>query len=556
MDIDYEALLQLFLTESEEGLVALEEGIITLERRPQDGEILAEIFRLVHTLKGDAGMLGVTPLAEVAHQLEDLLERVRDGHRSVDGGLITLLLHSVDVLRDLLARAEEGSEDVGPDHPALLSLLRAAAQRSDETLATASPTTPRPGTQEAAGLSEQQTKSLRVPIDKLDALLDLASEIVIARGQLTQGFGDLTLGRRQLLEFHRQSDRLYRNLQESVMNLRLVPIGPSFRRHVRTVRDLARGNGKQAQLNIEGADVEVDTAMIEQLRDPLMHMIRNALDHGIETPEVRREKGKNPVGQITLRAAYHDRGILIELTDDGAGLRREKIRSRAQALGLVPSDEPSSGETSSRLDNLIFDPGFTTAHDITRLSGRGVGMDVVRRNVEALRGTVTVRSQKDQGTTFTVQLPLTLAMIDGFRVSLGDETYILPLDSIVESMALPASDSAGVHHRTSGVLDLHGETVPYLRLRRILNIDAAPPVRENVVVVRHKSGPVGLVVDAIHGQSQTIIKPLERILGNIGDIAGSTVLGDGHVALILDVPGLLARHVPPAPREGAEAMTP
>ncbi len=549
MEIDFEALLQLFLTESEESLVALEEGIVTLERRPQDGEILAEIFRLVHTLKGDAGMLGITPLAEVAHKLEDLLEIVRDGHGRIDGGLITLLLHSVDVLRGLLARAEEGSEEVGPDQPALLSLLSAAAHQAGDATAASSDPEPETADPQPVLLSEQQMKSLRVPIGKLDALLDLAGEIGIARGQITQALSDPTIDRRQLLELHRESDHLFRSSQQSVMDLRMVPIGPSFRRHARTVRDLARGNGKQAQLTIEGAEVEVDTAIIEQLRDPLMHMIRNALDHGIETPEVRRKKGKNPVGDVTLRAAHRDRGILIELTDDGAGLNRERIRARAQALGLLTPEDSSSGEAISKLDNLIFDPGFSTAHDITRLSGRGVGMDVVRRNVEALRGTVTVHSQRDRGTTFSIQLPLTLAVIDGFRVDLGKEAYILPLDSIIESVELPFSERTSTHQRATGVIDLRGETLPYLRLRKIFNIDASPPARENVVVVHHESGPVGLVVDAIRGQRQAILKPLERVLGNLDGITGSTILGNGQVALILDVAGLLARNVPHKPME-------
>ncbi len=557
MEVDFEALMQVFLTESEEGLVALEEDIVTLERQPRSSETLAEIFRLVHTLKGDAGMLGVTPLAEVAHQLEDLLERIRGGRMEIDSGLITLLLHSVDVMRGLLTRVEEGNDGVGPDQPVLLSLLEAAVHKSGGPSATPTLAASQLDTAPLGLLTEQQTKTLRVPLDKLDNLLDLTGEVGIARGQFTQALNDPTFDRQQLLEFHRESDRLHRNLQESVMNLRMVPLGPSFRRHVRTIRDLAHGNGKQAQLVIEGAEVEVDTAIIELLRDPLMHMIRNALDHGIETPEVRLEKGKNPVGEITLRAAYRDGGILIELADDGAGLRRERIRARAQSLGLAttledpPVDEQdtTSSQSSTQLDHLIFDPGFSTADDVTALSGRGVGMDVVRRNVELLRGTVRVNSERDQGTTFSIRLPLTLAVIDGFRVGLGAETYILPLESIVESVELPASESAGARYRASGVVDLRGNSLPYLRLRQLLHVDAAPAARENVVVVRHQGDSIGLVVDEIHGQSQVIIKPLERFLGGLDGITGSTILGDGKVALILDVAGLLARNVPRAPME-------
>jgi two-component system chemotaxis sensor kinase CheA len=609
VDLDYEALLQIFLTETEEGLARLEQGLVTLESHPGDREALDEVFRVIHTLKGDAGMLGFSAVSEVAHALEGLLDRARAGELTIDGGIITLLLHAVDVLRGLLASSEEGHEEAGPDQPVLLELLAAAARRGDEAArkgATAEPRSASGGSGDdsrgddagvppaSAGLlADQQARSLRVPVDKLDKLLDLTGELGVARGQLALALstalagvahehattrslrrgslkthparrisaprsggapGPDSRGYRALLEMHRETDRLHRELQELVMNLRMVPVGPAFRRHVRTVRDLARASGKQAQLTLTGADVEADTSMVEGLRDPLTHMIRNALDHGIERPEVRLRQGKDPVGEVRISAGYRDGGIRIEVADDGAGLDRNRIFERARSLGLAV-DSSSPGP---RWDSMIFQAGLSTVDDVTELSGRGVGMDVVRRNVEALRGSITVTSEPGRGTTFAIQLPLTLAVIDGFRVGLGDETYVLPLDAIVESLELPrsrrASAAAGAaparaSARGSGVLDLRGQTVPYLRLRELLAVPSAPPERENVVVVRHDSGPVGLVVDAIHGQSQTIIKPLGPLVRTQPGITGSTLLEDGRVALILDVAALLNRNVCSLPTE-------
>jgi two-component system chemotaxis sensor kinase CheA len=370
-------------------------------------------------------------------------------------------------------------------------------------------------------------------VHKLDRMLDLSGEIAIARGRLAEML-ERGASAADVLEAHRETDRLYLDLQELIMKARMVPIGPSFHQHVRTVRDIATAQGKQARLVVEGEDVEVDTAVIEYVRDPLTHMVRNALDHGIEAPEVRRAAGKDPCGRLVLRA-YHEAGsMVIQVSDDGAGLDRKRIADKAVAMGLAADGARLSDEDLARV---VFEPGLSTAERVTELSGRGVGMDVVRRNVEALRGSVALESERGLGTTVTIRVPLTLAIIQGFKVGIGEEAYILPLDAVVECLELPAEETAS--SAESGVVNLRGKPLPYLRLRDHFGLSGARPPRENVVVVQHGAQTAGVVVDALHGESSTVIKPLGVMFKAIPGVAGSSILGNGRVALILDVAGLL-----------------
>lgn len=334
----------------------------------------------------------------------------------------------------------------------------------------------------------------------------------------------------EILEAHREADRLYLDLQELVMKARMVPVGPLFQQQLRVVRDLARAQGKQVQLAVEGADVEVDTSIVEHIRDPLTHMVRNAVDHGIETPEERSRRGKPATGQLVLRAFHEGGSIVVQVEDDGGGLDRARIAAKAKALGLSP-------EPGDALLRLIFEPGFSTSERVTDVSGRGVGLDVVRRNVEALHGSVSAESPEGRGTTITLRLPLTLAIVQGFRVGVGGETYILPLDSVVECLDLPAG--GGGTGEATGVLGLRGQPLPFLRLRRHLGVPGDAPGREAVVVVRHGGATAGIAVDQLLGESQTVIKPLSRLFQGLPGISGSSILGDGRVALILDVGGLL-----------------
>ncbi len=331
------------------------------------------------------------------------------------------------------------------------------------------------------------------------------------------------------------------------MKLRMVPVGPTFRRYRRTVRDLAESHGKVTRLVTEGEDVEGDATVIEHLRDPLTHLVRNALDHGIEPPETRSMAGKDPCGLVTLAARHEAGTIVIELSDDGAGIDRERLLERARDSGIAPE----GGDLSEReIERLIFEPGFTTAERVSDLSGRGVGMDVVRRNIEALRGSVNVESRAGEGTSIIIRLPLTLAIIDGLTVGVADETFFIPLETVVKSVELPLDERRRPGGR--GVLNLRGTTLPWVRLRRLFRLAGSPPARENVVVVERRRGRLaGLVVDALQGQSQAVIKPLAKLFRGLPGISGSTILGNGRVALILDVPGLL--HLAEEPEYLADA---
>jgi two-component system, chemotaxis family, sensor kinase CheA len=540
MDIDREALVQLFLAESSEQIGGMEESVLRLEAQPGDTEAVARTFRYAHTLKGNASSLGFPVVAELAHAFEDVLGEVRAGHREVTPALASVLLRAVDALRDLVPRAARGEDELAPDHREALAALRATRSAGAPGERRASPgrraadlITPL----EVGAVRAQRT--LRVDLDKLDAMVNLVGELVVARGRLGQTLLDARAGDTALDAFH-ETERLSSDLQRLVLETRMVPLGPTFRQLTRTVRDLATTHGKQARLVIEGADVEVDTSIAEKVRDPLTHMVRNAMDHGIELPQARIAAGKPAVATIVLRARHEGSNVVIELSDDGAGLQCARILARARTRGLVAEGAQLS---EREIFELIFRPGFSTAESVTELSGRGVGMDVVRRNVASLRGSVEVASSEGQGASFTLRLPLTLAVIAGFVVAAGGETYVLPMDTVRECVDLPAGGDAS--HGT-GVLDLRGEPVPYLRLRRALGAGPGGG-RESVVVVARDGGLAGLAVDAVLGEGQVVIKPLDRSLHGVRGLAGCTILGDGRVALILDVPSLMAEALAGAP---------
>ncbi|HST59881.1 MAG TPA: chemotaxis protein CheA [Longimicrobium sp.] len=535
MDIDLNAVIEVFLAEAEEGLAAMENALLALEAQPGDAEPLHTVFRIAHTLKGDAATLGFRPVADFAHAVEDLLERLRAGEAAPTAERIALLLRAVDALRALIPAAAEGRDELSPAEHALLADVAASATEApgtdeDAPQVAVAPSVPADGAAPAA------RRTLRVDVAKLDQALDLVGEIAIARGRMARLLGD-GASRASLVEAHEEAERLHLELQEAVMKLRMVPLGPVFRPHLRTVRDLAAATGKRVRLVLEGEDAEVDTTVAQHLREPLLHMLRNAVDHGIETPDARRRAGKDPVGTITLSARHEGGGILVRMTDDGAGMDRARILARARTRGMVRDGEALSDAETLRL---VLEAGFSTAETVTDLSGRGVGLDVVRRGVEALRGSVQLESRAGEGTTLTLRLPLSLALIDGFSVGVADETYVVPLESVVECLELPADR---LEAEAAGVLSLRGEALPFLRLRDFLSVPGAAPRRESVVVIRHDAGRAGLVVDTLHGGGQAVIKPLGRVLKQVPGVSGSTILGNGRVGLILDVPALLRRAV-------------
>ncbi|HEX6372641.1 MAG TPA: chemotaxis protein CheA [Longimicrobium sp.] len=532
MEIDMAAILPVFLAEAEENLAQVEDALLALEASPGDVEALNTVFRAAHTLKGNAANLGLAPVAEFAHGVEDVLDRLREGAIVLTAPLAGLLLRAVDALRALVPAAVAGLDELPEGDRALLERIgdcaggRGCGEDHEEG--------PPAAAAHPAATVEARRPTLRVRVDSLDHALDLVGEIAIARGRLAQLLSD-GAPRETLAEAHGDADRLHQELQESVMRLRMVPLGPVFRPYLRTVRDLAFANGKLCRVVVEGEDVEVDTSVVEHLRDPLTHLVRNAVDHGIELPDARRRAGKDPCGTVTLTARHEGSSIVVRMSDDGAGLDRARIAARARALDLASEPERMS---DAELFRLILEPGFSTAETVTDLSGRGVGLDVVRRSVEALRGSLSIESRPGQGTAFTLRLPLTLALVEGFAFAAGGETFIVPLEAVVECMELPRVRHEGVGE---GVVGLRGAPLPYLRLRDALGLPGEPPRRESMVVVRHESGNAGLVVDTLLGATQSVVKPLGTAFDGVSGFSGSTILGSGRVGLILDVPVLVRR---------------
>jgi two-component system chemotaxis sensor kinase CheA len=377
-----------------------------------------------------------------------------------------------------------------------------------------------------------ENRFVRVDAAKLEELINQVGEMVIAGASAT------LLARRTadgaLHEAMSLMGRLVEEIRDCALSLRMVEIGETFNRFQRVVRDVSRELGKEIALEISGGETELDKTVVEKITDPLTHLVRNSIDHGIEPSEVRLARGKPSGGAIRLNAFHESGSIVIEVSDDGGGLDRDRILRKAIDKGIVSA---SQQPTDQEIYNLVFEPGFSTAEKVTNLSGRGVGMDVVRRNIEALRGSIELDSRPGEGTTFRIRLPLTLAIIDGFLIEVGDSSLVVPLDMVVECLELSEADRQSAETRR--YLNLRGEVLPFIRLRELLAIEGEPVRRENVVVVQFGGQKAGLVVDQLLGEFQTVIKPLGQVFRHLRGISGSTILGSGEVALILDVPALV-----------------
>lgn len=524
MDVDVQDLFRVYVVEAEECLASLEEGLVKLEQRPDDAALIAEVFRAAHTLKGNSSSLGFQSLAQFSHEVEELLERVRKSELHADGDLTSLLLRAVDIMNRWLPSLEMGVERAmtGEQLVVHAELLRfgkissanaavaATREESDNTITSLS----------------ASKRTMRVEAGRMDALLTLAGEISIAAQRVRRHVDSIPESlRRDALDTVEDQDRLLRDLYDNVMRSRMVAVGPTFRRHHRTVRDVARATGKLVQLVLEGEETEVDMTVVEALSDPLVHMIRNAVDHGIEPPDARVASGKRAAGTITLRA-FHDRGeIVVQVADDGAGVQRDRIRARAARAGIQ-----SESMSDQELLELIFQPGFTTSDVVTDTSGRGVGMDVVRRNIEKVRGQIFIETTEGKGTTISIRLPLTLAVIPGFGVSVAGESFVIPMSAVEECLEQAPPET----NQATGVLHVRGEAVPYVRLRHFFGFAPRAESREVVVVVLHQQKRAGLVVDEIFGESQTVIKPLGPLLRGMPGVTGTAVMGSGAVAMVLD----------------------
>jgi len=546
MEIDNELLLKTFVAENEDGLARMEQALLELESHPDDAELLNTVFRVIHTFKGNAAIFELKYAQEFAHALEDLLDKIRTRQLRFSPDIADILLTSQDVMRKWAAHAASGKDAATPQSKKLLQRIRrqvdAKPARSRTRKQVSNPESASDDSVSSlsdeinSGTTQVAASTLRVDVQKLDRLLDLTGEIAIARGRTTRLLeSHEQFSIRDVAEAHNAEAALQAELQELVMKVRMVPVGPLFRQYLRTVRDLAKELGKNASLQIEGGDVEVDTSVVEHLRDPLLHMIRNAMDHGIELPEQRRKAGKPPAGTITLRALHQSGGICVEVQDDGAGLEREKILEAARKRGIAVDPAAMNDDD---VYQLVFESGVSTTEQVSNLSGRGVGMDVVRRNVQSLRGNVSISSNPGTGSTVQLRFPLTLAIIDGFAVDVGGSTYVIPLNHVVECVDLTGEQySAG----GSGVVNLRGEPLPYLDLGEYFGCTGKREGRRALIVVRGESQLAGLAVDVLHGETQTVIKPLGKFFEGLNWAVGSAILGNGRVALILDVSTLLEK---------------
>jgi len=534
-DSDREAILQIFAASSEDGLADMEQALLVLDGNPSDEVALQEVFRACHTFKGDALTLGLDVLASIAHALEDILDRLRAGRARMNPERISLFLTALDALRTLSADAQQQVASDPQAYAPLLDHLRASLAESEATGGDApTPETATKGEGSAAVVNDQR-RTFRVRVETVDRLLDLTGELAIARSRINQILSDSdSRVPAELEEAHDILDQLSGQLEQEVMKIRMVPVEALFKQQLRTLRDSGLALGKRVQMRVDGAKTELDTAVIEHLRDPLGHMIRNAVAHGIEPPDEREALGKDPCGTVVLRARHEGGIVVVEVEDDGAGLDLAGIRQQAVARGLAARpDELSDAEAAA----LVFEPGFTTVADTTMSAGRGVGMDVVRRNIEAIHGSVNIHTRAGRGTVTTARLPLTLAIIQGFGVGVGDEVYTIPLNAVSECVDFPERE----RYRTAsaGVISLRGASLPFVRLGAVLGTSAGGSEREKIVVIRHGADQAGLCVDELYGESQAVIKPLDRSCGTLPGIAGSTILGNGDVALVLDVPALL-----------------
>ena len=537
-------ILREFLVESTEGLDQLERDLLVLEQRPQDPERLASIFRCIHTIKGTSGFLALPRLESVAHVGENVLSRLRDGALRFNREVADTLLALVDALRRMLTAIEATGQEPADDWSHVTDRLSALNGQPKE--APAAPAEPA-ATESATDPSGHQVSetSIRVDVGLLDKLMTLVGELVLARNQVLQHVTAVESA--TFAATSQRLDLITTELQEGVMKTRMQPIGNVWSKLPRVVRDLAQACGKQVRLEMEGKDTELDKTLIEAIKDPLTHIVRNSVDHGIESPAARTAAGKPAEGRLLLRAFHEGGQVIIEIVDDGAGIDPEKVRRVAIARGVV-SETQAARMNERELTALLFAPGFSTAEKVTNVSGRGVGMDVVRTNIERIGGTIDLQSVPGSGTTLRIKIPLTLAIIPALVVTTAGDRYAIPQVSLLELVRLDGDQAAKGIEMIHGapVYRLRGRLLPLVYLNRALGL---PEQREagdavTVVVLRADDRQFGLVVDGVHDTEEIVVKPLGRGLKGLPVFAGATIMGDGRVSLILDVMGLAqASHV-------------
>lgn len=600
VEMDYNSeFIGEFLVESSENLDQLDKDLLALESQPDDQQRLASIFRMVHTIKGNSGFFGFSKLGALAHSGEHLLGRLRDGKLTLDGRVAGTLYSMVDAVRTILQSIEatggEGEHDyrelsltlaavaadasAAPAPPPLWAATAPAPALVPQAVPTTEASPPGPAAEAtsavapAAGTSVVASPApvtpvttettVRVDVGVLASILDLVGELVLARNQLRSIDSDDPAVQAVSHRIHAVTNAL----QEAAVKTRMQSVEQVFSKFPRTVRDLAVGCGKEVQFVVDGGETELDRTLVEAIRDPLTHLIRNAVDHGIETPEIRVARGKSRAGRLTLRAFNESGRVTIEVSDDGAGIAVQAVRDKAVARGLVSRAE-ADGLPEDRVLQFIFEPGFSTAAQVTSVSGRGVGMDVVKTNIEAIGGTVDIHSRPGMGTTVRVHVPLTLAILPALVVRCGGERFAIPQSAVSELVPL-YPDRSGP--RIEGLADaplmrVRGRLVPVVFLDQFLRLREVPARRDEgtVVLVKVDDREFGIVVDGMQSGTTLrrrdlldaaslctiVVKPIGSLLAALGLYSGATVLGDGGVVLILDLRGLLrSANIPPLERE-------
>ncbi len=569
-------IIQDFLTESSEILEALDNKFVELEKAPDDLNLLNDIFRSAHTIKGAAGFLGFKQLVEVAHATENLLNKLRQGELKVNAAIMDIILEAVDFIKLLIGHItnnDQREEDLSGIIGKLNEVLQkpeseivaqpiddGVVQPNPEQSAIESPSpqssTP-PAINPAKGeeaiktgdgapehvehgqgevVRVQTEQTIRVDTKRLDDVLNLVGELVLGRNRLIK-LNSMLEGKEWEMapafnEVASHIDLITADLQLAVMKTRMQPVGKVFSKFTRLVRDLSRISGKEIELQLSGEDTEVDKSVVEEIGDPLVHLVRNSIDHGIEAPEIRDKKGKPRKGTVKLDAYQEGDHIVIVVSDDGKGIDAAAIRAKAIENDLV-TEADAAGMDDKEVLGFIFLPGFSTATVVTDISGRGVGMDVVKTNISKLNGVIEIDSKVGIGTKFSLKFPLTMAIIQTLMVGVGNEAFAIPLSNVIEAIRITPSE----FHRVEGmeVISLRNAVLPVIRLSERFSIPIEPSERSYVVIIAVRERNYGILVDRLIGQEEVVIKPLDDCAKSAEEVAGATITGDGKVVLILDV---------------------
>jgi two-component system chemotaxis sensor kinase CheA len=570
-----------FVMESLDGLETVEVSLMELEENPDDSESINAIFRSFHTIKGVSAFLGFMRINQLAHCSENLLDKIRSGDLDIQPRVVDVILGAVDLLKQLVQGVKAGmdngtgmdiglpiaplvnriealqNKDAAPrpigrimiehgdlDEEELNRALETQKEHPDKKLGEILVESGKATAKQVSAALQEQNKGLarrtelqvKVDTKKLDNLVDMTGELVIAQSMLRQHPQIMASRDQTLLHTLGQLSQITSTLQTMTMSLRMVPIKSTFQKMVRLVRDLARSSGKQVRLTMSGEDTEIDRNVVDELYEPMVHMIRNSMDHGLELPEARAAAGKDPKGEIHLKAFHRGGNIVVEISDDGRGLDKARIVEKAKTNGLITEEVKL---TDDEIHNLIFQPGFSTAREVSEISGRGVGMDVVKKAIEKLRGRVDIQTCPGRGSTFVISLPLTLAIIEGMLVRIGRDRYVIPALSIIESFR-PAREQHATVAGQGEMIQTRGKLVPLVRLNRFFNclFDVEQPWEGLVVTVEHDGKYMCLLLDELLGKEEVVIKNMGAYLQNVKGIAGGAIMGDGRVGLILDMAGI------------------